>query len=532
MARALCLFPAACSNGKLQKVKVRKPGANHYGDAQPSSKASFKAGIEEDVLMMISKVDSAFNFFKSSKTANNSDSRLRRARLKRRGAGLFTIALLAAAWHAGPAYAAENDAVGVWNQRAAITLTNGTAAATPGVQFTPPVAFIHLAIVQGAVYDAVNAIKGGHDPYLTRLKAPTSASKGAAAATAAHHVLIGLVDQAPLTANLTVEVKSAIKARLDAEYASSLAEIQAGDAKAKGIEVGAAAAAAMLANRAGDGRFGAPGFPVPAEPGPGEWRPTSGINDPNAWVRNVRPFTLPRSEYFHTSGPSALTSGQYTTEFNEVKALGRATGSTRTEAQTSLAYWTAAHPVPMLYATMRQVAASKGLTITEQARFHAMTSMSAADTLINCWAEKAHWSFWRPVTAIRLAGTDGNSATEADPDWTSLLPTPPYPDEPSGANCVFSGMMNSAKAFFGSDTAEFDIVSVGLGPGTGTGSTRHYSHFTDVIPDVIDARIYGGLHFRRADVNAALLGQWVADFVDKNFFNCGPPGQCKKEERE
>jgi hypothetical protein len=473
----------------------------------------------------------AFNACKSPKTAYNSDYRLRRARVKWRGAGLFSIALLAAALYAAPAYAAENDAVGVWNERAAITLTNGPAAATPGVQFTPPVAIMHLAIVQGAVYDAVNAIKGGHDPYLSGLKAPTSASKGAAASTAAHHVLIGLVDQAPSTATLTAGVKADIKARLDAEYASSLAEIPDGQAKAKGIEVGAAAAAAMLANRAGDGRFGAPGFPVPASPGPGEWRPNP-INDPNAWVRNVRPFTLPSSDYFHTSGPPLpLTSGQYTAEFNEVKALGRATGSTRTAAQTSLAYWTAGHPVPMLYAAMRHVAAAKGLTITEQARFYAMTSMATADSAINCFAEKGRWSFWRPTTAIRLADTDGNDATQPDTGWTSLLPLPPYPDEPSGANCFFSGMMNSAKAFFGSDAAEFDIVSPGLGAGTGTGSTRHYSHFTDVIPDVIDARVYGGLHFRTADVHGALLGQSVANYVDRNFFNCGPPGQCSKEGR-
>jgi hypothetical protein len=473
----------------------------------------------------------AFNACKSPKTAYNSDYRLRRARAKWRSAGLLSIALLAAALHPGPAYAAENDAVGVWNQRAAITLTNGPAAATPGVQFTPPVAVIHLAIVQGAVYDAVNAIKGGHDPYLDGLRAPTSASKGAAASTAAHHVLIGLVDQAPLTATLTAGVKADIKARLDAEYASSLAEIPDGQAKAKGVEVGTAAAAAMLANRVGDGRFGAPGFPVPANPGPGEWRPNP-VNDPNAWVRNVRPFTLPSSDYFQTSGPPLpLTSAQYTAEFNEVKALGRATGSTRTEAQTSLAYWTAGHPVPMLYAAMRQVAATKGLTITEQARFHAMTSMTTADSAINCFAEKGRWGFWRPTTAIRLADTDGNDATQPDSGWTSLLPLPPYADEPSGANCFFSGMMNSAKAFFGSDAAEFDVVSPGLGAGTGTGSTRHYSHFTDVIPDVIEARIYGGLHFRTADVHGAMLGQSVANYVDRNFFNCGPPGQCSKEGR-
>jgi hypothetical protein len=478
------------------------------------------------------KFASAFNSVKALKAATSGDSRVRRARASWWRTGLCSVALLAVTLPAGPAYAGENDAVRDWNQRAVVTLTNGPTAAQPGVQFPPPVAFIHLAIVQGAVYDAVNAIKGGHDPYLDGLKAPTSASKGAAAATAAHHVLIGLVDQAPLTATLTAAVKTAIKARLDAEYASSLAEIPAGNAKTKGIEVGAAAAAAMLANRANDGRFGAPGFPVGSAPG--EWRPI-GANDPNGWVRNVRPFALPRGEYFHTSGPPLpLTGAQYAAEFNEVKALGRATGSTRSAAQTSLAYWSAAHPVPMVYAAMRQVSASKGLTISEQARFHAMTSMSGADSLINCWAEKAHWNFWRPTTAIQLADTDGNDATTADGAWSALLPLPPYPDEPSGANCVFSGVMHGAKAFFGSDAAEFDIISTGIGTvdGVPTGSTRHYTRFTAVIEDVIEARILGGLHFRTADVNGAALGQLVADYVDRNFFNCGPPGQCRQEGRE
>ncbi|HEY0629307.1 MAG TPA: vanadium-dependent haloperoxidase [Sphingomicrobium sp.] len=439
--------------------------------------------------------------------------------MKRRGAGLFSIALLAASLHPGTAYAAENDAVRVWNERAAATLVNGPAAATPGVQFSPPLTIIHLAIVQGAVYDAVNTIKGGHDPYLKGLKAPTSASKDAAASTAAHHVLIALVNQAPTTATLTAEVKAAIKVRLDAEYASSLAEIPAGQAKAKGIEVGAAAAAAMLAKRADDGRFGAPGFSVPAVPGPGQWRP-SPVNDPNAWVRNVRPFTLPQPEYFHTPGPWPLASAQYAAEFNEVKSLGRADSATRTGPQTSLALWTTTTTPALIYGAMRQVAASKGLTITEQARFHAMTSMAGADSIINCWAEKAHWGFWRPTTAIHLADTDGNSATDADTTWAPLGTVPPYADEPSGANCLFSGLMNSAKAFFGSDAAEFDI------------NGRHYSRFTDVIPDVIEARILLGIHFRRADVNGAELGRKVAGYVDANFFNCRPPGQCKQEGRE
>jgi hypothetical protein len=484
----------------------------------------------------ISKCDSAFDSFTSPRTANNSDRSLRSARVKRRGAGLLSIAMLAAiTLHPGPAYAAENDAVRVWNERAIVTLVNGHTAGAPGVQFAPPVAFIHLGIVQGAVYDAVNAIKGGHDPYLKGLKAATSASKGAAAATAAHHVLIGLVNEAPASPTLTAAVKTAIKARLDTEYASSLGEIPAGQAKAKGIAVGAAAATAMLANRQGDGRFGTPGFSVPATPGPGQWRPLSAApadNDRNAWVRSVRPFALPSSEYFHTPGPPALASSQYAVEFNEVKELGAASSLTRTAAQTLLAYWSAPHPVPMLYSAMRQVAAAKGLTITEQARFHAMTSMSAADSAINCWAEKAHWGFWRPTTAIQLAATDGNAATDADAGWSALVAVPPYADEPSGANCVYSGVMNSAKAFFGSDQAEFDITSPGLPAVAGSASTRHYSSFTAVIPDVIEARIFLGIHFRTADVNGAALGRRVAEYVDANFFNCRPPGQCKQEGRE
>lgn len=469
---------------------------------------------------------------RSSCAAVNPGAGPRKARSGAPVASLLAIALLSAtALLPGPARAAERDAVRDWNANAITALTSPTTAATPGAQFAPPVAIIQLAIVQGAVYDAVNAIKGGHDPYLEKLvTAPSSASKGAAAATAAHHVLIALIDQAPTTATLTLAVKTAIKTRLEAQYAASLAEIPAGQAKAHGINAGAEAAGAMLANRAADGRFGAPGFPISAMPAAGQWRPVGPgfVNDPNAWVRNVRPFTLPSPGFFQTSGPAALTSAQYTAELNEVKALGRVDSATRTADQTSLANWSAGHPVPMMFAGMRQVSVGKGLTITQDARFFAMTSMATADSIINCWAEKGRWSFWRPVTAIQLADTDGNPATDADATWTGLLAVPPYPDEPSGANCFTAGLMNAAKAFFGSDEAEFDLISPGTGPGTG--STRHYTRFTDVIPDMIDARVFGGLHFRRGDVNGAILGQRVADYVDRNFFNCGPPGQCKKED--
>lgn len=466
------------------------------------------------------------NTIPSSETSKIAGTGIRRrhGRAGRCGATFLSVALLTGTLCSSPALANENDAVRVWNERAAVTLVNGPAAAAPGVQFPPPSAFIHLAIVQGAVYDAVNSIKGGHEPYLKGLKAATSASRGAAASTAAHHVLIGLVDQAPLTPTLTAAVKSSIKVRLDEEYRLSLSEIANGEAKTKGIEVGKAAAAAMLADRAADGRHGAPGFPVGSAPG--QWRPVGPgfVNDPGGWVRNVRPFTLPRVDYYQTSGPNALTSAQYAAEFNEVKALGRATGSTRTPEQTALATWATRHPVLMLFEALRQVSDAKKLTISQEARLFAMTSMAGSDSLINCFSEKARWSFWRPTTAIQLADTDGNDATVADVAWTALLPVPPYSDEPSGANCLFSGVMHSARAFFGSDQAEFDIV--------GTGTTRHYTRFTQVIPDMIEARVLGGLHFRKADENGAILGRSVADYVDRNAFNCRAPGQCKQEERE
>lgn len=489
---------------------------------------------------MISKHDGALNAFGSRGAAAISTSPPRRARATGRAA-LCAIALLGATAlcpvsASAHGNAEQDDAVRVWNANAITALTNATTAATPGAQFSPPVAIIQLAIVQGAVYDAVNAINGKYEPYLDGAKAPSSASKAAAASTAAHDVLIALIDQAPVTATLTAEVKTAIKTRLDADYAASLAEIRDNRARLHGVNAGVAAAAAMLANRAGDGRFGAPGFTVPAAPGVGQWRPLSTAptaNDPNAWVRNVKPFTLPRPETFHTSGPPSVTSDKYTAEFNEAKSLGRATGSTRTEAQTLLGYWSGAHPVPMMFAAMRQVSEAKDLTITEDARFFAMTSMATADSIINCWAEKAHWSFWRPTTAILLADTDGNPATASDAAWTSLLPVPPYPDEPSGANCFTAGLMISAKAFFGSDRAEFDIISPGLGVvnGAPTGSTRHYTRFSAVIDDMIEARILSGLHFRTADVNGAKLGRRVAEHVDRNFFNCRSRGRCEKDDR-
>jgi hypothetical protein len=412
------------------------------------------------------------------------------------------------------AAASDSDAVLVWNQQAvnALSLPLPTAVPpppVPGGGQPPPVASQHLAMVQGAVYDAVNAIDGGYQPYLRGLPSAPGASKAAAVATAAHHVLVGL---------RPVSLPQVVRDNLDVFYDTYMAGIADGQAKTDGIAIGAAAAVAMLNERDGDGRYVPYSFTVGTEAG--EWRPTGPgfVNDPFAWVSNVRPFTLKSTSQLRTEGPLELTSGQYAAEFNEVKAVGAATGSTRTAEQTLIAQFYVANPVPFMNAAFRNIAAQQGLSTADQARLFAKSSMGVADALISCWDDKDYWSFWRPVTAIQEAADDDNPATSPQADWTpfiaAFLPTatPPYPDHPSGYNCISGSMMRTAREFFGTDHMAITLASpTGAAP-------RTYDRFSDVVRDTIDARIYLGIHFRTPDVQGAWIGKKAAQWVDKHYF--------------
>jgi hypothetical protein len=369
-------------------------------------------------------------------------------------------------------------------------------------------------MVQGAVYDAVNMIDRSHKPYLTGLPAvSTPASNAAAVATAAHHVLVGVRTVPALPA--------AIITRLNNLYAASLATAAAEEgatAVSNGVAAGAAAATKMLALRNDDGRYPAAPFSFTVGTAAGEWRPTSGINDPFAWVAKVRPFLLENAAQVRTKGPHALTSGAYTKEYNEVKAWGgngTTTPSLRTPDQTVLALFFSLNPVEMFNRTFRGIAAGRGLGVAEQARLFAMLDMAGADALVGCWDDKAFWSFWRPLTAIRLGDTDGNARTVGDATWTPLLTTPPYPDHPSGYNCVTSAFMHTAEAFFGKGKFTFSLTNTV--PGTGS-VTRSYERFTDVVDDTIDARILLGIHFRTPDVQGAGIGKDVSRWLDKHYF--------------
>ena len=420
--------------------------------------------------------------------------------------GLIPVAPVAAAEPANPVLDWNINAVNAIGNPVAPPVT--TPPTAPGLGQPPPIAVIHLAMVHGAIYDAMIAIDGGYEPYLGGLPSAPGASKAAAVAAAAHDVLVALPAPAPGNPD-------PMRASVAGLYQSYLAGIPDSTAKNQGIAIGQAAAAAMIAARAHDGRFvGSAQWPIGTLKG--EWRPVETANaNVFAWVANVEPFTLKSTGQFRTEGPFDMASPEYTAEFNEVKSLG-ANNSIRTTEQTNLAGFVSANLYSPFNKTLREIAVANGLSTTEQAMLFVRTTISAADALIGCWDNKEHWLFWRPQTAIRLADQDGNPDTVADTGWTAQFQNPGYPDNPSGFNCFAAGWFYAARQYFGTDKMSFQITSPGTPPLPG--STRTYTRFTGVIRDGIEGRILIGFHFRSADVQGAWLGKKAAQWVDKHYF--------------
>ena len=447
-------------------------------------------------------------------------SQSRHASVRRRLGGVGAAIVVAAAMSIpATALAVEpTNMVLVWNENAISVISNPPLAnpptgTPPGLGHAPPLSALHVAMVHAAIYDAVNAIDKGHEPYIDGLTALPGASMNAAIAYAAHDTLLGLVATTP----------QPVIDRVDAMLAASLALIGP-DPMDRGKTLGQAAAAAIIANRAGDGRFDVEAWPAAVQTGDWVTVPPVG-NSVFAQFATVRPLTLKSPGQFRTEGPPALTSDQYTAEFNEVKALGAQSGSSRTTEQTSLAGFATANPLFFMNAGLRAIATAKGLSTPEQALLFAKTSMASADALIGCWANKKLWHNWRPQTAIREAANDGNPATDPVDGWLSLFATPGYPDNPSGYNCYTAGLWHSARLFFGTDKYSFQLSSPGVpaNPAVGNpvgvpGSIRSYTRFTGVIDDTIEGRILNGYHFRSTDVQGAWLGKKAAQWLDKHYF--------------
>jgi len=416
---------------------------------------------------------------------------------------LLSATFLAAA---SPAVAQAGNEVTKWNEIAVNTVN-----AQPALISAPPAGAVYVAMVEGAVYGAVNAADRHGRPYLVNRSYP-KASPDAAAATAAYKVLSSLF----------------ASPSLDSAYAASLAVIP-DDGKAQGIVVGEMAAAAMLA----EGH----NTPIPigctfGSGGIGVWQPLAGAGglplcDPTVWVANAIPFLLDSASQFRTAGPYAVGSHEYAAEFAEVKSLGSIDSVTRTPFQTHAAAFWQTNPAANYNALARRFVDQFSLDVSDSARLFALLDLSAADTIINAWSDKYHYNFWRPITAIRRAD-DGNPATESDPTWTPLfdpslaaatagvgpaLITPPYPDHVSGATAYTSASMHAFASFFGTDEMPFYLTSSRFPT-----EQRLFTRFSDVTNEIVEARIWAGIHFRNADVQAADLGREVERYVQTQLF--------------
>jgi hypothetical protein len=241
-------------------------------------------------------------------------------------------------------------------------------------------------------------------------------------------------------------------------------------------------------------------------------------------VGGVEPFLMQSSSQFRSADPFALNSSAYATEFNEVKALGGdgvVTPSARTATQTYIAKWWQSNPVASWNDVARQLIVRNHLDAADSARLLAMENLAAADTAINTWNDKYHFNFWRPFQAIRRAADDGNPATSPDLTWTPLL-TAPYPEHPSGHLGEDSSHTSVLRMFFGNaPAAGYQITSVFVNPGGP--ATRTFTSFSQALDEIVEARIWAGLHFRNADVQAVQLGTNVANFAAANYFQ--PVGQ-------
>jgi hypothetical protein len=429
-------------------------------------------------------------------------------------AAVIALAGLVSALPAPARAIPAGNALTEWNLIAVNTLI-----AIPGpAGGAPPAAQIHMGMVAGAVYDAVNATEPKHHrPYLLNRRFSARASQEAAIVTAAHDVLSNIVSTVPET--IAFANRATLLASLLTQRNAWLDAIPDSPSKTQGMRAGEAAADAMIAARQNDGRFG-PSQWVPSTAA-GHWEPLltplgAQILDPTPWVGGVKPFLMQSSSQFRTAGPYLLTSAEYAAEFDEVKALGAAPPlpTIRTDEQTHIALFWQSTPVNTWNYVARNLVSNPTyeVSLADSARLFAMANLSAADAAINCWNDKYHFDFWRPVGAIHRALEDLNSLTDPDATWAALI-NAPYPEHPSGHMCLDGAHLRVLETFFGTDEIAFGVPSIPF-----PGEIRPFASFSDVLDEIVEARIWAGLHFRNADVQGRLLGKNVADYMLSRYF--------------
>jgi len=378
----------------------------------------------------------------------------------------------------------------------------------PTVLLPGQIAYSPLAPI--AMYDAAVAIAGRYRPYTAPVVAPPGADVTAAVATAAFRVLR--------------ERFPSQQASVDAQYTDYIAAIPNNQAKTDGIAVGEAVAWQLLAMRAGDGLETCTGAcssnPPYAQPplGPGVFEPFPPGSAPlGASLRAVRPWTMSSPRQFRPTGPPALISVEYAQDWIETRDWGSSTSTLRSSYDDDTARFWASQNFFQLRDTFQKAATQYQLDVVETARLFAMGFTASADGVIGCFDAKYHYLSWRPRHAIWRADTDGNPATDpADTAWVPFLPTPNHPEYPAAHACVSYATYDVLHAFFGGDVP-ITIETINP-PGPVSTPVRIYTKFNDVEKEIVDARVFGGMHFRHSSMHGAQLGRKVAKHLVKNFF--------------
>ena len=384
------------------------------------------------------------------------------------------------------------NAVSIWNEIAFKTASvpASPAGATPEERVGGP----DLTTVQLAVYDAVIAIAGTHKPYAITPTTPSAgASLDAAAIEAAYRVLKGLF---PSRGD-----------RYEAAYASGIGAIPDGDAKARGIAIGAEVAAGILALRANDGRETVLA-PYVAGTLPGQFRGTNPVGRLNT---SIKPFATLSHSQFRPAAPPAVDGAGYAADLNEVKAIAGTTSTVRTAEQAEAARFFTEGPGTWNARNQRQFAMASP-NLADNARLIAMLAIANSDAVTACFDAKYTYNFWRPTSAIRLADTDANPATDADSAWTPFVATPNHPEYPAAHACQDASTIETVRGFYGTKNVSFSFDS------TVTGTTHHYQRTDDMVQDVKNGRVWGGMHFRHSTVVGAELGKDVANWIAKHHF--------------
>jgi hypothetical protein len=397
---------------------------------------------------------------------------------------------------AGTAAAPGDNAVVHWSGVAAAAIGAGPTPLSPP---RPPASSSVLGgMVHGAMYDAVAAVKGGLEPFATDVTAPPGASADAAVAQAAKDVLVARVP------GQTAAVQTA--------YDAYMASIPNGPAKDGGKAVGAAAAAGMLAMRTGD-HFDDNVPYVQPPTGPGVFEPIAPTPPVTPGLGLVRPFTYDSPSDYRPRGPLKLTSGRYAKDVAEVQAYGRVDSSVRTAEQTETARFHSAPTFLQFSGTLRELANVRGLNLRESARLLGYVNVATADTMIACWEAKYHYYFWRPNHAIQRADTDGNPATSPEAGWLPLI-TGNHPEYPSGHACFTGAVTESLRNYFGTKHVQLVISSTA----PGAGPPRTYENLDELVVDVENARVWGGLHYRTTMTRTAKHFPQIARDVGRKYF--------------